>query len=130
MAELATSSIRVNKNYNFQIDSKTLSLNVYLHIPLFSVRPIVRTSRTAFVCGSDYDDRTQFYMFEQKKRTWIKILFKEITGLSVLLPVRKSEKKSLVTYLFHQRGNTADPLQIHLSERAEAMLRCGHCCCG
>ena len=31
-----------------------------------SVRPIVRTSRTAFVCASDYDDRTQFHMFEQK----------------------------------------------------------------
>ena len=49
----------------------------------------------------------------------------------MVLPVRKSEKKSLVTYLFpHQRGNTAGPLQIHLSERAEAMLRCRHCCCG
>ena len=63
---------------------------------LASVRPIVRTSRTAFVCASDYDDRTQFHMFEQKKRTWIKIIFKEIAGLSVILPVRKSEKKSLV----------------------------------
>ena len=31
-----------------------------------SVRPIVRTSRTAFVCASDYDDRTQFHMFDQK----------------------------------------------------------------
>ena len=55
----------------------------------------------------------------------------EIAGLSVVLPVRKSEKKSLVTYLLpRQRGNTAGPLQIHLSERAEAMLRCRHCCCG
>ena len=37
------------------------------HIPVsISVRPIVRTSRTAFVCASDYDDRTQFHMFEQK----------------------------------------------------------------
>ena len=33
---------------------------------LGSVCPIVRTSRTAFVCASDYDDRTQFHMFEQK----------------------------------------------------------------
>ena len=60
---------------------------------IISVRPIVRTSRTAFVCASDYDDRTQFHMFEKKKRTWIKILFKEIAGLSVVLLVRKSEKK-------------------------------------
>ena len=36
---------------------------------VISVRPIVRT---AFVCASDYDDRTQFHMFEQKKRTGIK----------------------------------------------------------
>ena len=33
-----------------------------------SVLPIVRTCRTAFVCSSDYDDRTQFYMFEQKNK--------------------------------------------------------------
>ena len=45
--------------------------------------------------------------------------------LGLILPVRKSEKKSLVTYLLsHQSGNTAGPL----SERAEAMLRCRHCC--
>ena len=31
---------------------------------LTSVRPIVRTSQTAFVCASDYDDGTQFHMFE------------------------------------------------------------------
>ena len=35
-------------------------------LDIISVRPIVRTSRTAFVCGSDYDDQTQFHMFEQK----------------------------------------------------------------
>ena len=34
--------------------------------PSTSVRSTVRTSRTAFVCASDYDDRTQFHMFEQK----------------------------------------------------------------
>ena len=46
-----------------------------------------------------------------KKRTWIKIIFKEIAGLSVVLPVRKSEKQSLFTYVLpHQRGNTAGPL--------------------
>ena len=66
---------------------------LYIYYIFTSVRPIVRTSRTAFVCASDYDDRTQFRMFEQKKRTWIKIIFKEIAGLSVVLPVRKSEKK-------------------------------------
>ena len=35
-------------------------------VVICSVLPIVRTCRTAFVCASDYDDRTQFYMFEQK----------------------------------------------------------------
>ena len=39
---------------------------VIIIIVIISVRPIVRTSRTAFVCASDYDDRTQFHMFEQK----------------------------------------------------------------
>ena len=44
---------------------------------------------------------------------------------------QKIWEKSLVTYLFpNQRGNTAGPLQIQLSERAEAMLQCRHCCCG
>ena len=44
---------------------------------------------------------------------------------------QKIWEKSLVTHLLpHQRGNTAGPLQIQLSERAEAMLRCRHCCCG
>ena len=71
---------------------------------IISVLPIVRTCRTAFVCASDYDDQKQFYMFEQKKRTCIKILFKEIAGLSVVLPVRKSEKQSLLP---RKRGNTA-----------------------
>ena len=45
--------------------SYVLSL-VNFYMPVVSVRPIVRTSRTAFVCASDYDDRTQFHMFEQK----------------------------------------------------------------
>ena len=34
--------------------------------------PIVRTCLTAFVCASDYDDRTQFYMFEQEKTNMYK----------------------------------------------------------
>ena len=38
----------------------------FLGLLLTSVLPIVRTCRTASVCASDYDDRTQFYMFEQK----------------------------------------------------------------
>ena len=38
-------------------------------------------------------------------------MFKEIAGLSVVLPVRKSEKQNLLTYVLpHQRGNTAGPL--------------------
>ena len=41
------------------------ALYIFVRV-LFSVRPIVRTSLTAFVCASDYDDRTQFHMFEQK----------------------------------------------------------------
>ena len=39
---------------------------IIIMMMIISVRPIVRTSRTAFVCASDYDDRTQFHMFEQK----------------------------------------------------------------
>ena len=42
------------------------SINMNMDIDTTSVCPIVRTSRTAFVCASDYDDRTQFHMFEQK----------------------------------------------------------------
>ena len=41
-------------------------LSVIFTYTIGSVRPIVQTSRTAFVCASDYDDRTQFHMFEQK----------------------------------------------------------------
>ena len=53
--------------YAFMI-SFILSSGEAGNIPVLicSVRPIVRTSRTAFVCASDYDDRTQFHMFEQK----------------------------------------------------------------
>ena len=40
--------------------------NTQIRVINSSVHPIVRTSRTAFVCASDYDDRTQFHMFEQK----------------------------------------------------------------
>ena len=39
---------------------------IIIIIIIITVSPIVRTSRTAFVCASDYDDRTQFHMFEQK----------------------------------------------------------------
>ena len=59
-------------------------------------------------------------------------LFEQAEQRSFVPPIMMIErKKSLVTYLLpHQRGNTAGPLQIHLSERAETMLRCRHCCCG
>ena len=50
---------------NFMIDNQ-LQPTDRLSIIISSVRPIVRTGRTAFVCASDYDDRTQFHMFEQK----------------------------------------------------------------
>ena len=73
-----------------------------------SVLPIVQTCRRAFVCASDYDDRTQFKC-SNKKQTWIKnYIQRNRAGLMVVLLVRKSEKQSIFTFLLpHQRGNTA-----------------------
>ena len=68
--------INININHILLGNNKqSTTKSSIFEIPLFtvnnesnlsSVRPIVRTSRTAFVCASDYDDRTQFHMFEQK----------------------------------------------------------------
>ena len=84
------------------------------------VPPIMMIERN-FTCSNKKTNMDKNYI---QRNSWT-------FGSPAYTQVRKSEKKSLVTYLLpHQRGNTAGPLQIHGSERAEAMLRCRHCCCG
>ena len=53
---------------NFLYFGRVISQKLFRNFTfeIISVRQIVRTSRTAFVCASDYDDQTQFHMFEQK----------------------------------------------------------------
>ena len=55
----------MTKLFQIMIESNAMFKNVL---------PMVRTCRTVVVCASDYDDRTQFSMFE---RTCINIPFKK-----------------------------------------------------
>ena len=59
---------------------------------------VLRIVRTAFVCASDYDDRTQFYVFEQKSNLYKKLLSKN-SWTFVFHPARKTWKQKFI-YLF------------------------------